>query len=217
MDTQTQGQLVGINEEILILYHNIESALSGVKKTIQFVSCCREEGTTTIVREFARILKNVFNKTVVLMERAVDASCSDGETRLVVSENNEENVKDNQLAVDTYFNQIDDKRISSHLITVSGKSLSPIFRSNKVGYFMNSLKLKFDYILVDSPPINSSSEALSIASKVDSTILVLEAESTRWQLAANAKKKIEQAGGNILGVILNKQRHYIPKFIYDRL
>jgi hypothetical protein len=217
LDTQSQSQPIGLDEESLILYHNIESALPSVKRTIQFVACCREEGTTTIVREFAKVCHIAFNKSVLLMEIAIDATCSDCETSLVVPEDAAVNVEGIQLAVDSYLNQINDKRTTSHLITISGESLSSIFRSHNIGYFMNSMKLKFDYILIDSPSINSSSEALSITSKVDTTILVLEAESTRWQLAANAKKKIEQAGGNVLGVILNKQRHYIPKFIYDRL
>ena len=151
------------------------------------------------------------------MERAIDETCSDCDTSLVVPEDAVVNVEGKQLAADSYLNQINDKRMTSHLITISGESLSSIFRSKDIGYFMDSMKLKFDYILIDSPSIDSSSEALSITSKVDTTILVLKAESTRWQLAANAKKKIEQAGGNVLGVILNKQRHYIPKFIYDRL
>lgn len=151
------------------------------------------------------------------MNRAIDGPCSDCETSLVFSEDTVVNIGGDQLAVDSYLNQINDMRMTSHLITISGESLSLIFRSRDIGYFMDSIKLKFDYILIDSPAIASSSEALSITSIVDTTILVTAAESTRWQLAANAKKKIEQAGGNVLGVILNKQRHYIPKFIYDRL
>lgn len=217
MDTQVQRRPIGQNEDILILYQNIESALPNVKKAIQFVACCQKAGTTTIVREFAKVCHHVFNRTVLLMERAVDASFSGCETSLVVSADTAVNVEGHPLEIDNCLNQIYDKRMTSHLITLSGESLSLIFTSRDIGYFMNNIKLKFDYILVDSPPIGSSSEALSIAGSVDSTILVIEAESTRWQLAANAKKRIEQAGGNVLGVLLNKQRYYIPKFIYDRL
>jgi Mrp family chromosome partitioning ATPase len=48
-------------------------------------------------------------------------------------------------------------------------------------------------------------------------ILVVESGKTRRQVALTAKRKLEGAGGKILGVVLNKRRYYIPEFVYKRL
>ena len=45
----------------------------------------------------------------------------------------------------------------------------------------------------------------------------VEADKIRWAVARHVKNQIIQARGNILGVILNKRRYYIPSLIYKWL
>jgi Mrp family chromosome partitioning ATPase len=52
---------------------------------------------------------------------------------------------------------------------------------------------------------------------VDGVVLVVEADKTRWPVAQSVKERIIQHGGNVLGMVLNKRRYYIPGFIYNRL
>jgi len=76
---------------------------------------------------------------------------------------------------------------------------------------------RFDLVLVDSPPLKSSPDGLAMAPKTTGIVLVVEAESTGWRVIQGTINKIKQVGGNILGVVLNKRRYYIPEFIYKRL
>ena len=46
---------------------------------------------------------------------------------------------------------------------------------------------------------------------------MVEAERTRRQVVENVKNKIARNGGNIIGVVFNKRKYYIPEFIYRRL
>ena len=78
-------------------------------------------------------------------------------------------------------------------------------------------KKKFDYIILDAAPIGSCSESQAICSKVDGVLLVIEAGQTRRQVAQRAKKELADAGGRLLGVVLNKRKYYIPNWIYKRL
>jgi Mrp family chromosome partitioning ATPase len=52
---------------------------------------------------------------------------------------------------------------------------------------------------------------------VDGVLLVLEAGKTRRHVAIRAKKELEEAGGKLLGVVLNKRRYHIPERVYKRL
>ena len=71
--------------------------------------------------------------------------------------------------------------------------------------------------MIDSPPISASSDGLAIVRKVDGVIFVIEAEKTRWPVAQAAKEKIVSHGGNILGMVFNKRRFYIPEFVYRKI
>jgi len=82
---------------------------------------------------------------------------------------------------------------------------------------LQSMREKFHYVIFDVPPVTIYTESIVIASKVDGVILVLQADKTRQQVALRAKQEMENAGANILGVILNKRKHYIPEWIYQRL
>ncbi|RZB33528.1 MAG: hypothetical protein SRB2_03957 [Desulfobacteraceae bacterium Eth-SRB2] len=93
----------------------------------------------------------------------------------------------------------------------------PLFESNRFDQTLKKMRDKFDYVLLDSPPVNDCAESRVIASKVDGVILVIESGKTRSQVAVKAKQELEDAGANILGVILNRRKYHIPEWIYKRL
>ena len=79
------------------------------------------------------------------------------------------------------------------------------------------MREKFNYVIFDAPPVNGCFDSIMIGRKVDGVILVLGSGYTRRQEAIKAKQELEEAGANVLGVILNRQKHYIPEWIYKRL
>lgn len=82
---------------------------------------------------------------------------------------------------------------------------------------LDDLRGSFDLIIVDSAAVEDSPAGIDIASVVDGSILVVGAEKTKWQVAADVRNRIEARGGQILGVLLNELRFHIPARIYDRL
>jgi Mrp family chromosome partitioning ATPase len=75
------------------------------------------------------------------------------------------------------------------------------------------LKEKFDFIIFDCAPVPDFPDAFALAPKVDGIILVAEADKTLVGEAQRAKRNLEQSGGRILGVVLNRQRDYMPVFL----
>ena len=75
----------------------------------------------------------------------------------------------------------------------------------------------YDLILIDPPALQRSAAALALAPFADITLAVVEAERTRAAVARNLVDRVESAGGEVLGVILNKRRFYIPRMIYSWL
>jgi protein-tyrosine kinase len=62
---------------------------------------------------------------------------------------------------------------------------------------------QFDHILIDSPPLLSVADPVIMASKVGATILVVQCGRTARQSVIRGREKLNQAKGNILGVVLN--------------
>jgi len=58
---------------------------------------------------------------------------------------------------------------------------------------------------------------LGLSQKVDGIVLVVEAEKTRWPVVESVKERITRSGGKILGIVFNKRRYHIPKWIYKTL
>ncbi len=79
------------------------------------------------------------------------------------------------------------------------------------------LRMDFELVLIDSPAIDRSYDGIMLAPNVDTTLLVVEAERTRSVVAQNLRDRVLDVGGAIGGVVLNKQRYYIPNFIYRRI
>jgi capsular exopolysaccharide synthesis family protein len=102
------------------------------------------------------------------------------------------------------------------LIT-SGKPVEkPVVEFEASGFarLLAELRSLFDLIIFDSSPLIRYPETNVLASQLDGLTIVLQAESTKWEVAQAAKDGLERAGVNILGAILNKKQFFIPEKIY---
>ena len=107
-----------------------------------------------------------------------------------------------------------------YVIACGGSSLlGPLglFESKQFDQFLQTLRDRFDYVILDAPPVPVFSEFRVLCKKVDGVVLVVQAEKTRRQVGLQAKREIEEAGGKLLGVFLNRRKYYIPSWIYKRL
>lgn len=68
---------------------------------------------------------------------------------------------------------------------------------------MDSLKEKFDYVIVDTPPINVVSDAVVAATRTDGIVLVARDKKTYHDEFKNAVSSVEFANVKILGAVLN--------------
>lgn len=73
-------------------------------------------------------------------------------------------------------------------------------------------KQEYDYIFIDTPPVNVVADAQIIASHVDGVVLVVRANATTSQGLRRAETAIKSSGGRIVGVVANdvtaKSREY---------
>ncbi len=74
----------------------------------------------------------------------------------------------------------------------------------------------YDYIIFDMPPVSQISVTTKWARLMDVNLLVVEAEKTSRDIVKQASAMISGAKPN-LGVVLNKKRTYVPKWLMQEL
>lgn len=92
-----------------------------------------------------------------------------------------------------------------------------VFRSPRFRSVFDELKEHFDCIVFDGPPFLGVSECAYIAPMFQGILVVVACEQTRWELISVVKTKIESVQGNLMGVIMNRRKYYIPEILYKIL
>ena len=88
-------------------------------------------------------------------------------------------------------------------------SLGRRFR-DLVAYLKQS---EYTSVVLDLPPVHETSTALQMAGLLDGVILVVESEKVSREKARAALKMLSNAHANVVGVVLNKKREYVPDWL----
>lgn len=81
---------------------------------------------------------------------------------------------------------------------------SELLGSKKMGEFINSLREKYDFIILDTPPVLMVTDAQLLSRCSDGSLLVVSSGEAQREGAMKAKDLLEQVNTKILGVVLNK-------------
>ena len=81
---------------------------------------------------------------------------------------------------------------------------SELVGSNRAPFLMGVLKQKFDFIVVDSPPVMPASDALLMAPLVDATLLVVRSGKTEKKILKDVLERFKNANLKISGFLLNR-------------
>jgi ATPases involved in chromosome partitioning len=79
--------------------------------------------------------------------------------------------------------------------------------------YWDALRGHAETIIIDSPAGDRSDAAVMLAPFVDSTVLVVAAETTEAGGPLILRDEIEAAGGHIAGLVVNRSRYAPPKFL----
>lgn len=206
-----------LEEEMLCLYKIVETLLPDApKKILQFISARKGEGTSTLIRKFAELAATKIGKSVLLLD-ADRHTPSQHRYFHIKSELGWQDAVSGGAPVSETLHKIDNMDLYVGPSSNSRAATPAIFDSHTLNDFWKIVWERFDLILIDSPPLHVSPDGLAIAPRVNGVVIVVEAEKTPSATVKNLKERIDRVGGNVLGIVLNKRRYYIPQFIYDRL
>ena len=79
-----------------------------------------------------------------------------------------------------------------------------IIGSDKAEFLMDLLKQRFDFVVVDTPPVLPATDSLLMAPRTDGVILVVRSGHTNKKVTKEVVEKFQMAKLPILGVLLNR-------------
>ena len=81
--------------------------------------------------------------------------------------------------------------------------MSDIVNKEQIKKFLDVLKIEYDYVIVDSPPVQPVSDTLILAQASDYNLFVIRSEETRTATFMSSIKKIQNVGTKINGIVIN--------------
>ena len=81
--------------------------------------------------------------------------------------------------------------------------MSDIVSKDQIKKFLDVLKLEYDYVIVDSPPVQPVSDTLILTQSSDYNLFVIRSDETRTASFISSIKKIQNVGAKINGIIIN--------------
>ena len=117
---------------------------------------------------------------------------------------------------DTYFQKFKDNTSDGklYLLTSGMKVPNPLelLSSEKFKHLIEKLRTRFDFIVIDCPPVDAVADAIPVSCVTDGTIYVVSAKETNKNDAKAAITQLQRNGANILGTVLTKveaeAKHY---------
>ena len=191
----------GMPESVRILRTAVKHAAGSDGKCLLICSTGPKEGRSMIASGLALAFAETQDR-VLLIE--ADMRSAHIRSRLRVdSVNGLSDVLTARVSIDKAIAKVND-----HLDVICSTSSfvenpSTLLESTAMYALLDSLRPKYDRILVDAPNANNFADACAVSAACDACVLVARYEKTRIDAADDAILKLQNSGGNLLGLIAN--------------
>jgi succinoglycan biosynthesis transport protein ExoP len=185
---------------------NLElSALPHGAKTLVVVSPGTGDGRSTLLANLGVALAETWNE-VVLVDADLRFPSLDSFFGLDNSAGLSSLLFDPTVTIDGVVEETSHQGLK--VVTSGPVPSNPLqlLRSPRMTWLLEQLKETSDIVLLDTPPALAVTDAIALASQADGVILVIDAQSTRWEEVRIMLTSLEKLGTPIMGYIWNRAR-----------
>lgn len=186
------------NEQYKYLRTNVK--FSGDVKSIVVSSNYFGEGKTSVAANLAKSFALGNHKVVIVdmdlrrpsLRNFFDIDTEIGVTNVVV------NNMDYKLAISHDESIWDLDIIHAGAIPPNANEL---ISSDEMKNFIHTLEDNYDYVIIDTPPIEAYSDAVALSAICDATLLVYRVGETRKSDLVKSVESIRNVNGNLIGLV----------------
>ncbi len=203
-------------EAIKTLRTNIQFTGKNVK-TIMFTSCFPNEGKSDVTFQLAQEIGNM-GKRVLLIDADIRKSAYIGRYRIKQNINGLSQYLSGQLAKEFLIYETNYQNVSIIFAGPAAPNPSELLEEPAFHELLTEVRELYDYIIIDTPPAGSVTDAAIIAKESDGAVLIIASERVSYKVAQKVKEQMEKTGCKLLGVVLNKvnieKEKYYGKYDY---
>ncbi len=172
-------------------------------KTVLITSTAENEGKSTVSVELAKCISDLSKKTLLIdadMRKSVMLK------RNARSENIHglSEILSGMISLEDGIYSTSDENFD---VIFSGQfppNPVELLENGRFEKMLNDLKEKYDYIIIDSPPLGAVIDAAVIGSYCDGAIMVFAERKVSRKAALDVKFQLEKSGCRILGGVINE-------------
>ncbi|WP_302632294.1 CpsD/CapB family tyrosine-protein kinase [uncultured Clostridium sp.] len=188
---------------------NIEySSFDDKYKVIVVTSSFPEEGKSTTAGNLAISMSDTEKKVLLIdcdirkpsLHKKFKISNSKGLTELIMGRSS--------------FDEVSYKYNENLTVITSGSKVpnpSELLASEVMNIFLQEARENFDYVVIDTPPVQLVTDAQILSSKADGTLLVVKAESTKKNQVASSVGLLRKVNATVMGTVLNAVKNTVEK------
>lgn len=203
-------------EAIKTLRTNIQFTGKNIK-TIMFTSCLPNEGKSDVAFQLAQEIGNM-GKKVLLIDADIRRSVYVNRYKIKEKVKGLSQYLSGQLAKEFLIYQTNFLNVDIIFSGPIAPNPSELLEEASFSDLLKELRNVYDYIILDTPPLGSVTDAAIVAKECDGAILVIESERVSYKLAQKVQEQLEKTGCKILGAVLNKvnieKDKYYGKYSY---
>lgn len=202
-------------EQYKILRTNIQALkFSKDYKTFVITSAINQEGKTMTSLNLAIAMAHDSNDKSVLF---IDADMRKGTAAKYLGLDSSPGLSEvlsGEIGEDSVLVNPDIKNLTVMLAGKVPKNPSELLSSKKMKQLISSLKARFDYIFIDTPPVMPLTDACILGSIVDGAIIIIQAGKTQRDMVMHVEHRLHQARTNIVGYIMTNVEYHLPHYLY---
>lgn len=203
-------------EAIKTLRTNIQFTGKNIK-TIMFTSCLPNEGKSDIAFQLSQEIGNM-GKKVLLIDADIRRSVYSNRYKIKEKVNGLSQYLSGQLAKEFLIYQTNYLNVDMIFSGPLAPNPSELLEETSFSDLLKELRMVYDYIIIDTPPLGNVTDAAIVAKECDGAVLVVESERVSYKLAQKIKEQLEKTGCKLLGAVLNKvnieKNKYYGKYDY---
>ena len=174
----------------------------GKGKTILVTSSGPKEGKSTSICNLGIALSQMDANVIIVdldMRKPMIASMFAVEKELGVSDF----VEDKTQNVDKFIKKTDIPNLDVMTSGFLPPNPSEILSSKTIEVLIEKLREKYNYVLIDSPPIIAVTDAMILANQVDQMIVVVRVDVTDKEIIKRSLEMLKGVDAKVTGVIVN--------------
>jgi receptor protein-tyrosine kinase len=127
----------------------------------------------------------------------------------------------------TFSSLLQDPEIVDDLIASDNPLLIPggsnlqeargLLADKNYGQLLENLARRFDFVILDLPPVLNSTDTALMAAGSDGFLLIIEQKYLKVEVIEHGIQGLKDKGVHMLGTVINRRTYDLPKVLYDRL